>query len=359
MATKKEEKKEAKEKVSQPEDTAIQIEPEEEMTVVEGMRKPKKASKIKTVDDLPGVGEKIAEKLKKSGYVDLMSVAASSPKQLGEHAGVGELTSEKIIKKARDVLDIGFETAADVLDRRGKIGRISTGSKNLDALLGGGFETQSVTEFHGAFASGKTQLAFQLAVNVQRPKEEGGIGGTCIFLDSEGTFRPERIVQIAESAGMDTKKVLKGIYVARCYNSDHQMVLADSLGELIKEKNVKLVIIDSVTSNFRADYSGRGELATRQQRLNRHLHTLQKLTDVFNVAVYITNQVMSRPDILYGDPTRPIGGHILGHFSTHRIYVRKSKGNTRIARMVDSPNLPESETVFKINESGILDPEEK
>lgn len=359
MATKKEEKKEAEEKVSQPEHTMIQMVPEVEMTVVEGMRKPKKTSKIKTVDDLPGVGEKIAEKLKKSGYVDLMSVAASSPKELGEHAGVGELTSEKIIKKARDVLDIGFETAADVLDRRGKIGRISTGSKNLDALLGGGFETQSVTEFHGAFASGKTQVAFQLAVNVQKHKEDGGVGGTCIFLDSEGTFRPERIVQIADAAGMDPEKVLKGIYVARCYNSDHQMVLADSLGELIKEKNVKLVIIDSVTSNFRADYSGRGELATRQQRLNRHLHTLQKLTDVFNVAVYITNQVMSRPDILYGDPTRPIGGHILGHFSTHRIYVRKSKGSTRIARMVDSPNLPESETVFKINETGVSDPEEK
>jgi DNA repair protein RadA len=357
MATKEKDEKTETEDIAV--STAGDTKVEKEMTVVEEMRKPKKSSKIKTVDDLPGVGEKIAEKLKGAGYIDLMSVAASSPKELGEHAGVGELTSEKIIKKARDVLDIGFETASDVLDRRGKIGRITTGSNNLDALLGGGVETQSVTEFHGAFGSGKTQVAFQLAVNVQRPREEGGIGGTCIYLDSEGTFRPERIVQIAQSAGMDPKKVLKGIYVARCYNSDHQMVLADSLGELIKEKNVKLVIIDSVTSNFRVDYSGRGELATRQQRLNRHLHTLQRLTDVFNVAVYITNQVMARPDILYGDPTKPIGGHILGHFSTHRVYVRKSKGNTRIARMVDSPNLPESETVFKIDETGILDPEEK
>ena len=137
------------------------------------------------------------------------------------------------------------------------------------------------------------------------------------------------------------------------------MVLVEKLAELIKEKNVKLIIVDSVTSNFRVDYSGRGELATRQQRLNRHLHALQRLTDVFNVAVFITNQVMARPDILYGDPTKPIGGHILGHFSTHRIYVRKSKGNTRIARMVDSPNLPESEAVFKITEAGISDPEEK
>ncbi len=332
---------------------------EEEDEELEEEEKSSKKSKIKTIEDLPGVGEKIAEKLKNAGYVDLMSVAASSPKEIGEHAGVGELTSEKIINKAREVLDIGFEKASVILERRDKIGKIKTGSINLDSLLGGGFETQAVTEFHGAFGSGKTQLAFQLAVNVQLPKEKGGLEGTCVYLDSEGTFRPERVVQIAETMGLDSKKVLQGIYVARCYNSDHQMVIVEKLAEMIKEKNVKLVIIDSVTSNFRVDYSGRGELATRQQKLNRHLHALQRLTDVFNVAVYITNQVMSRPDILYGDPTKPIGGHILGHFSTHRVYVRKSKADTRIARMIDSPSLPENEVIFKITEAGIGDPEEK
>jgi len=346
MAKKKDKKNEAEE-VSQPLDI------EEEIEKVE------KKPKIKNIEELPGVGEKIAEKLRTAGYIDMMSVAASSPKELGEHANVGELTSAKIIEKAREVLDIGFEKAAKILERREKIGKIKTGSNNLDELLGGGFETQAVTELHGAFGSGKTQVAFQLAVNVQRPKEDGGLGGTCIYLDAEGTFRPERVIQIAHATGLDPKKILNGIYVARCYNSDHQMVLAEKIGELIKEKNVKLVIVDSVTSNFRADFTGRGELATRQQKLNRHLHTLQRLADVHNVAVYITNQVMSRPDILFGDPTRPIGGHILGHFSTHRIYVRKSKGNTRIARMVDSPNLPENETVFKISEAGISDPEEK
>jgi len=317
------------------------------------------AKKIKDVSDLPGVGEKIAEKLKSAGYIDLMSIAAASPKELGETANVGELTATKIINTAREVLDIGFEKATDVYERRMQIKRISTGSENLDALLGGGFETQSVTEFHGAFGSGKTQIGFQLAVNVQKPEEEGGLNGTCIFLDAENTFRPERIRQVAEKSGMDPDKVLENIFVARCYNSDHQMVLAEQVGEMIKEKNVKLVIVDSVTSNFRADFTGRGELASRQQKLNRHLHTLQRLADVYNVAVYITNQVMARPDILFGDPTAPIGGHILGHFSTHRIYVRKSKGNTRIARVIDSPNLPEGESVFLITPEGIRDPEEK
>ncbi|MFH0928927.1 MAG: DNA repair and recombination protein RadA [Candidatus Aenigmatarchaeota archaeon] len=315
--------------------------------------------KITDVSDLPGVGEKIGEKLKAAGYIDLMSIAAASPKELGEHASVGELTATKIITTAREELDIGFEKGSDVYERRKQIKKISTGSKNLDTLLEGGIETQSVTELHGAFGSGKTQVGFQVAVNVQKPIDEGGLDGTCIILDAENTFRPERIRQIAAGSGMDPEKILEGIYVARCYNSDHQMVLAEQIGSMIKEKNVKLVIVDSVTSNFRADFSGRGELAPRQQKLNRHLHTLQRLADVYNVAVYITNQVMANPAVLFGDPTMPIGGHILGHFSTHRLYVRKSKGNTRIARIVDSPNLPEGEAVYIITPDGIRDPEEK
>jgi DNA repair protein RadA len=317
------------------------------------------AKKIKDVSDLPGVGEKVGEKLKSAGYIDLMSIAAASPKELGETANVGELTATKIINTARDVLDIGFEKATKVWERRQSIKRISTGSKNLDELLGGGFETQAVVEFHGAFGSGKTQVGFQIAVNAQLPVEEGGIDGTVAFLDAENTFRPDRIKQIAEAKGLDPKKILEGIYVARCYNSDHQMIMAEKVGEMVKEKNIKLVIVDSVTSNFRADFTGRGELAARQQKLNRHLHTLQRLADVYNVAVYITNQVMARPDILFGDPTAPIGGHVLGHFSTHRLYLRRSKGNTRIARMIDSPNLPAGEAVFLITPEGIKDPEEK
>jgi DNA repair protein RadA len=315
--------------------------------------------KITDVSELPGVGEKIGEKLKSAGYIDLMSIAAASPKELGETANVGELTATKIINTASDELDIGFETGSDVYERRQQIKKISTGSKNLDTLLAGGIETQSVTEFHGAFGSGKTQVGFQIAVNVQKPVEEGGLDGNCIILDAENTFRPERVRQIAEGSGMDPEDVLKNIYVARAYNSDHQMILAEQVGSMIKEKNVKLVIVDSVTSNFRADFSGRGELAARQQKLNRHLHTLQRLADVYNVAVYITNQVMARPDVLFGDPTVAIGGHILGHFSTHRLYVRKSKGNTRIARIIDSPNLPEGEAVYIITPEGIRDPEEK
>jgi len=317
------------------------------------------ADKIEDIADIPGVGEKIAEKLKKAGYIDMMGLAAASPMEVAEAAEIGEPTADKIIKTARKVLNIDFETATVVYERRENIGMISTGSKNLDTLLGGGIETQAVTEFHGAFGSGKTQVGFQLAINVQLPREKGGLEGACIFVDAENTFRPGRIKQMAEAQGLDSKKILENIFVARAYNSDHQMVLTEKIGEMVKERNVKLVIVDSVTSNFRADYIGRGTLADRQQKLNRHLHTLQRLADVYNVAIYITNQVMARPDILFGDPTVPIGGHILGHFSTHRVYVRKSKANRRIARVIDSPNLPEAETVFLITPEGIKDPEEE
>jgi DNA repair protein RadA len=312
--------------------------------------------KIKSMEEIPGVGEKIAEKLRESGYGDMMALAVAFPKELANAAEIGEATASKIIEAARENLDIGFETATKVLERREHIKKISTGSQNLNTLLGGGVETQAVTEMHGAFGSGKSQLGFQLAVNVQLPVKDGGLGGGCLFIDCEATFRPERIKQMAEGAGLDPKKILENIHVARAYNSDHQMVLAEKAGEIIKEKNIKLVVVDSVTSLFRSDFTGRGELAPRQQKLNKHLHTLQRLADVYNIAVYITNQVMSRPDILFGDPTAPIGGHIIGHFSTYRLYSRKSKGDTRIVRMIDAPNLPEGEAIFRITPEGLKDP---
>jgi len=315
--------------------------------------------KIETVADIPGVGEKIAEKLKESGYIDMMALAAASPLELSAAAEIGEATASKIIAAARETLNIGYETATTLLERRQKLGRISTGSKNFDKLLEGGIETQSITEAHGAFSSGKSQLGFQLSVNVQLPKEKGGLEGNCLFIDCENTFRPERIKQIAEGLGLDSKEILENIHVARAYNSDHQIILIEKAGDVIKENKIKLLIIDSVTSHFRSDYLGRGELATRQQKLNRHLHTLQRLSEVYNLAVYVTNQVMARPDILFGDPTTPVGGHILAHQAGTRLYLRKSKGDTRIVRMVDSPNLPEGETIFRITPEGIKDPEEK
>ncbi len=200
-----------------------------------------------------------------------------------------------------------------------------------------------------------TQIALQLCINTQLPAEQGGLEGSSLYIDTEGTFRPERARQMAEAAGLDPSEALERIYVARAFNSDHQMLLAEKAADMVDEKNIKLVVVDSLTSAFRAEYVGRGTLAGRQQKINRHLHTLQRLSDLNNLAVVVTNQVMANPGLLFGDPTTPIGGHIVGHQSTYRVYLRNSQGEKRIARLVDSPCLPNGETVFKITAEGIRD----
>jgi len=311
---------------------------------------------MKQLKNLPGIGDKTAEKLIEAGYTDLMAIAASSVGEICDAVGVGEGTAEKIIESARNAVEMGFDTADVIYEKRKQIGKITTGSKNLDNLLGGGgIETGAITEAHGAYGSSKSQLAFQLAVNVQLPKDKGGLEGTALFIDTENTFRPERIEQMANAMGLDPQKTLKNIYVARAYNSDHQILLVEKAKEKIKEGGVKLLIVDSLTSLFRSDYSGRGELAPRQQKLNRHLHELQRFSEVYNLAVYVTNQVMARPDVLFGDPTSAIGGHVLGHAATFRLYLRKSREQKRVAKLIDAPSLPDAETVFRVTEEGIRD----
>ncbi len=307
--------------------------------------------------DLPGVGPAIAKKLEEAGYKSLAAIAVASPAELSAAVEIGEATAKKIITGAMASLEIGFETADVIYERRKNIGRITTGSKNLDELLGGGIETQSITETFGEYRTGKTQLAFSLCVTVQLPPERGGLAPAKVaFIDSEGTFRPERILEIANNFGLDPETVLKNIIYSRAYNSDHQMLLAEQAGELASKEKIKLLIVDSVVSHFRSEYIGRGMLAERQQKLNKHLHTLQRLADAYNMAVYITNQVMAKPDMFFGDPTVPVGGHVLAHVPATRLYLRKGKGERRICRLVDSPYLPEGEAIFLLKNTGISDP---
>jgi len=308
------------------------------------------------IDQLPGVGPATAEKLRDAGYTDIMSIAVASPKELSDAAEVGESSGAKIIQGARKLADVGkFETGSALLEKRSKIGRITSGSKSFDELLGGGFETQSITELFGEFGSAKTQIAHQLCVTVQLPTDLGGLNKQAFFIDTENTFRPERIQQIAEALDLDPDNVLKNIHVARAYNSSHQMLLVEKVKELSKEIPGGLLIVDSLTAHFRAEYVGRGALADRQQKLNKHMHDLLRWSDLNNGVVCVTNQVSSKPDAFFGDPTRPIGGHIVGHTATFRIYLRKSKGPKRIARLIDSPHLPEGEAVFNVSEKGITD----
>ena len=309
-----------------------------------------------TIDDLPGVGPATAEKLREAGFEELLAIAVMSPNELAEQAELGEAVSSKIIQGAKKMANIGgFVSGNKLLERRKEVQKLTSGSAALDELLGGGFETQAIVEVYGEFGSGKTQIGHQLAVNTILPDEQGGFDGEIFYIDTEDTFRPERIAQMAEAVGLDPSVVLDRIHVARAYNSAHQMLLVDEIKKLSKNIDVKLIIVDSLTSHFRAEYVGRGMLATRQQKLNRHLKELKQLSDVHNALVLVTNQVMSKPDAMWGDPTKAIGGHIVGHASTFRLYLRKSKGGRRIARLVDSPNLPEGEAVFTVTAEGLRD----
>jgi DNA repair protein RadA len=313
------------------------------------------------------VGPATAEKLREAGFNSIEAIAVASPANLADTAEVGESTAAKIIIAARDAADVGgFETGNKVLERRKLVGKLTTGTESFDELMGGGIETQSITEFYGEFGCGKTQITHQLAVNVQLPPEQGGLNGSVIMIDTENTFRPERITQMLTGVSSrtgeeyDPEEFLQNIHVARAYNSNHQILLAESAAQLAEEfkdssKPVRLLIVDSLTAHFRAEYVGRGTLADRQQKLNKHMHELLKFGDLFNAAVVVTNQVMSKPDAFFGDPTKPIGGHIVGHTATFRLYLRKSKGEKRIARLVDSPCLPEGEAVFSVTTDGLTD----
>lgn len=310
----------------------------------------------KDLTKLPGVGPATAEKLRAAGYTSIEYLAIASPKEVSEATGISEKVAQRIIMAARERLKLGFVTGDIVYKERLKVGRITTGSRNLDRLLGGGVETKTITEFFGEYGTGKTQICHQLAVNVQLPRERGGLNGKAIYIDTEGTFRPERIIRMAKAVGLDPIQALKNIIYARAYNSDHQMLLAEQAKQIIEEEaNVKLLVVDSITGHFRAEYPGREMLAERQQKLNKHLHTLMRIADIYDVAVVITNQVMARPDAFYGDLVVAVGGHVLAHVPGARVYLRKFKGNRRIAKLVDSPYLPEAEVIFAITDDGIRD----
>jgi DNA repair protein RadA len=351
------------------------------------------------LEQLRGVGSATADKLPDAGYNTIESVAVASPGELSENANVGDNTAEKIIRAARQEADVGgFETGTNLLERRQEIGKLKTLAPEVDEMLGGGMETQSITETYGEFGSGKSQFTHQLAVNVQLPEEHGGLAKSAIFIDTEDTFRPERIAQMVKGLdgeilndvvrrdldytkddveemdldeGLDdlseeadevldelVEEFLERVHVAKAFNSNHQILLAEKAGDVVDEQAdtdwpVRLICVDSLTAHFRAEYVGRGELAERQQKLNKHLHDLDKVANLNNAAMVVTNQVASNPDSFFGDPTQPIGGNILGHKSTFRMYLRKSKGTKRIVRLVDAPNLADGEAVMRVEEEGL------
>jgi DNA repair protein RadA len=314
--------------------------------------------KYELLEDLPGVGPATSQKLKEMGFHTIESLATATAREL-EPAGISEKKALDIIRLARTDIQLPFIRADELLKQRQNVLRLTTGSKILDDLVGGGLETQTITEFYGEYGSGKSQVCHQLCVNVQLPPHKGGLGAGALYVDTENTFRTERLVSMAEHHGLDPEQVARNVIVADAYTSDHQIFLLENADEIVKENNIRLIIVDSLTSHFRSEYVGRETLALRQQKLNKHMHKLIRLARAFNAAAVVTNQVMSKPDVFFGDAVHPIGGHIVGHTSHTRVYLRKaSRGPIRIARLVSSPYLPDGEGIFKITENGLEEAEE-
>jgi DNA repair protein RadA len=325
-------------------------ETESKMTEQEAAKK-----KYEYIEDLPGVGPATSQKLRELGYHTVESLAMATAREL-EPVGVSEKKAFQIIEAARSSIGINFVRADELFKMRSTVLRVTTGSKALDKLVDGGLETQTITEFYGEYGSGKSQFCHQLCVNVQLPPERGGLGGSALYVDTENTFRLERIIQMAKHLGLDPEQAAKNIIYAEAFTSDHQMFLLENADEIIKANNIKLIIVDSLTAHFRSEYIGREMLASRQQKLNKHMHKLISLARAFNAVAVVTNQVMAKPDQFFGDATHPIGGHIVGHTSHTRIYLRKaSHGPVRIARLVSSPYLPDGEEILKVTENGIED----
>ncbi|KAF1743344.1 hypothetical protein MXB_1634 [Myxobolus squamalis] len=313
-----------------------------------------------------GISAADIKKLEEAGYNTVESVAFTPKKILLNIKGISEAKADKIQAEAAKLVPMGFTTATEYHLKRSEIIQISTGSKELDKLLNSGIETGSITEIFGEFRTGKSQLCHQLCVTCQLPIDSGGAEGKALYIDTEGTFRPERLLAIAERYNLNGQQVLDNVAYARAYNSDHQSSLLLQASAMMVETRYALLIIDSATSLYRTDYFGRGELSARQMHLARFLRTLLRIADevffnfyiLFGVAVVLTNQVVAQVDgsaMFQADTKKPIGGHIMAHSSTTRLYLRKGRGETRICKIYDSPCLPESEAMFSINPDGIGD----
>ena len=307
------------------------------------------------LEKLEGVGSATANKLRSAGLTTIEAVAVTPPKEIAEKTGIGFNTVLSIVDSARKLLFSDFTTAEELWKKRQGMCKCSTGSKNLNKLLGGGIETQALTEFIGEYGSGKTQACLMLSIMCQLPPEKGGLGGNAVYIDTEGTFMPERVFQIANALGLDPHQALGNIFLARAYNSSHQALLIEHLPKFCPENNVKLVVVDSMISHLRGEYLGRENLSERQQELNNQLHRLLRLTEAFNLSVVVTNQVQANPTAFFGDPNKPAGGNVMAHACTHRVYLRKGGKGTRLATILDSPSLPEGKIRFKISEKGIED----
>ena len=304
-----------------------------------------------------GIAGKYIKPLMEAGFFTVESIAYAPKKAVLATKGISDIMGEKIMAECAKLVPMGFSRATDFQESRKEIVRMTTGCKEFDKMLGGGIETGSITELFGEFRTGKTQLCHTLCISAQLPMAQGGGEGMALYVDTEGTFRPERLKEIATRYGLDPEDVLDNVAVARAHNTDHQQQLLLQASAMMSENRFALIIVDSATALYRTDYQGRNELAARQVHLAKFLRTLQNMAEEYGCAVVVTNQVVANVDggMYAADSKKPIGGHIMAHASTTRLSFRKGKGEQRIVKVYDSPCLAEAEATFGIYKDGVCD----
>ncbi len=316
----------------------------------------KKKSKKKTkksektfLETIAGIGPTTRSRLEEAGYGSKEAIALATRSQLTDISGIAEKTASLLIREARARFDLGLKKASSYEEAAKTRIKLSSGSKAFNELLGGGFETGSITELAGENGCGKTQIAHQLAINCVKYLDQD-----VIWIDTEGTFRFNRIVQMAEALDIEPDAVLSRITVGRAYNSEHQMALTEEALTMVP--NVGLIIIDSLISHFRSEFAGRATLAERQQLIGKHLSFIAKQTEILNCVGIVTNQVSAKPDAMFfGDPNKPVGGNVVGHTVTTRLMIRKGKDTKRTATLTKNPELPDGKIVFAITSEGVRD----
>lgn len=314
---------------------------------------------VKDVDD---IGPTMAKKMYAVGINSAFDLATAIPVQLAVDLNCTAEKAKELIINANRLLEQkglvqqSLISAKQLEIERKDLAYLSTGSNTFDALLKGGIEAQAITEVFGEFGSGKSQLCHTISVLATQTANRWKPGKT-IYLDTEGTFRPERASEIAKARGLDVDSIMDDILSIRLPSASAlQIFVQRAMAGHIEAQDAKLIIVDSITSLHRAEFPGRGMLADRQQKLNLIMLKLHNIATVYKIPIVIANQVSHNPEGMFGDPVKPIGGNVIGHGSTYRIYLRKSGAN-RVARMVDSPYHAYSECIFTVTDKGVDDVE--
>ncbi|MFX1419604.1 MAG: DNA repair and recombination protein RadA [Promethearchaeota archaeon] len=309
------------------------------------------------LDQVKGINARQIKLLQENGIGTAEALAMSPHSTVSTIDGLGEKTAKKLIWNARNALGMTEFTTASKIDDNVEF--ITTGSSELNRILGGGLQTGKLTEVYGPFKSGKTAFAHTVSVAVQLPKKKGGINGSVAYIDTENTFSKEKIKRIAKRFESDPKQVLSKIYHARIYSSDHQSQMIQKAEALCKTRGVRLIIVDSLMALLRAEYVGIGKLAPRQATLNSMIHGLSRIAETYNCAVLLTNQVATRMMGMFSADDA-IGGNIVAHGCHFRVMF-KTKGFSsnnslqRRAVIVDAPDLPPEECEFFITGAGVAD----